>query len=70
MFEEVVEKYFQYLGYRVERNVVKTGYSGAKHEIDVLIVKGDTIGVVEAKNYSKPIPKEWIIKAHHSYNFV
>ncbi|ADM27593.1 restriction endonuclease [Ignisphaera aggregans DSM 17230] len=65
LFEEVVEKYFQYLGYRVERNVVKTGYSGAKHEIDVLIVKGDTIGVVEAKNYSKPIPKEWIIKAHH-----
>jgi len=65
LFEEVVEKYFKYLGYRVERNVVKTGYSGARHEIDVLIVKGDTIGVVEAKNYSKPIPKEWIIKAHH-----
>jgi len=65
LFEEVVEKYFQYLGYKVERNVVKTGYSGAKHEIDVLISKGNTLGVVEAKNYDKPIPKEWIIKAHH-----
>jgi len=65
LFEEVVEKYFQYLGYRVERNAVKTGYSGARHEIDVLITKGDTVGVVEAKNYNKPIPKEWIIKAHH-----
>jgi len=65
LFEEVVGKYFQYLGYRVERNVVRVGYSGARHEIDVLIVKGDVVGVVEAKNYSKPIPKEWIIKAHH-----
>ena len=65
LFEEVVEEYFKYLGYKVERNVIKTGYSSANHEIDVLITKGDTIGVVEAKNYSKPIPKEWVIKAHH-----
>ena len=65
LFEEVVEEYFKDLGYKVERNVIKTGYSGAKHEIDVLISKGDTIGIVEAKNYSKQIPKEWIIKAHH-----
>jgi len=65
LFEEVVEEYFKNLGYKVERNVIKTGYSGAKHEIDLLISKGDTIGVVEAKNYSKPIPKEWIIKTYH-----
>jgi len=65
LFEEVVEKYFQQLGYGVKRNVVKTGYSGARHEVDVLITKGDVVGVVEAKNYSKPIPKEWIIKAQH-----
>jgi len=65
LFEEVVEEYFTNLGYKVERNVIKTGYSGANHEIDVLITKGDTIGVVEAKNYSKPIPKEWVIKSHH-----
>jgi len=65
LFEETVEKYFQGLGYSVRRNVVRTGFSGARHEIDVLIVKGDVVGVVEAKNYGKPIPKEWIIKAHH-----
>lgn len=63
LFEDVVERYFRLLGYRVERNVRLAGLSGATHEIDVLIYKGSTKGVVEAKNYDRPVPKEWVMKA-------
>lgn len=63
LFEDVVEKYFELLGYRVEKNVKIRGLSGAVHEIDVLLSKDGEKGVVEAKNYNKPIPKEWVMKA-------
>ncbi len=66
LFEDVVAEYFKLIGYSVKRNVVLIGFSGARHEIDVLIKDKDgTIGVVEVKNYSKPIPKEWIMKAYN-----
>lgn len=64
LFEDVVERYFQLLGYRVAKNVRIRGFSGAIHEIDVLIEKNGVKGVVEVKNYSEPIPKEWIMKAN------
>lgn len=65
VFEHVVEEYFSNLGYEVKRNQFLTGSSGARHEVDVALYKdGRLVGVVEAKNYSKPIPKEWVAKIH------
>jgi len=63
LFEDVVERFFQQLGYKVEKNAKIRGYSGAVHEIDVLISKHGVNGVVEVKNYDKPIPKDWVMKA-------
>ncbi|MEM4489406.1 MAG: restriction endonuclease [Desulfurococcaceae archaeon] len=63
LFEDVVERFFQQLGYKVEKNAKIRGYSGAVHEIDVLISKHGINGVVEVKNYDKPIPKDWVMKA-------
>ncbi|MEM4501426.1 MAG: restriction endonuclease [Thermofilaceae archaeon] len=63
LFEDVIEKYFQLLGFMITRNARIQGFSGAVHEVDVLIEKNGVKGVVEAKNYSRPIPKEWIMKA-------
>ncbi|MEM1831407.1 MAG: restriction endonuclease [Desulfurococcaceae archaeon] len=65
LFEDAVERYFQLQGYNVEKNARVQGLSGAVHEIDVLIRKTGVIGVVEAKNYTKPIPKEWVMKVHN-----
>uniref|UniRef100_A0A7C4NL50 MarR family transcriptional regulator n=1 Tax=Staphylothermus marinus TaxID=2280 RepID=A0A7C4NL50_STAMA len=65
LFEDVVERYFQLQGYSVEKNARVRGLSGAVHEVDVLIRKTNAIGVVEAKNYANPVPKEWVMKAHN-----
>ncbi|MEM4815972.1 MAG: restriction endonuclease [Desulfurococcaceae archaeon] len=65
LFEDVVEKYFQLQGYSVEKNARVQGLSGTVHEVDVLIRKANTMGVVEAKNYAKPVPKEWVMKVHN-----
>ncbi len=65
LFEDVAFKYFEQLGYNVSKNVVKTGFSGARHEIDLLIEKNGVLGIVEVKNYKRPIPKEWIMKAYN-----
>ncbi len=65
LFEDVVSRYFELLGYSVSKNVVKTGFSGARHEIDLLVEKDGVVGMVEAKNYSRPIPKEWVMKAYN-----
>jgi len=64
-FENVVAKFFEYKGYQVSRNVRIRGLSGALHEIDVALKKsGKLIGVVEAKNYDKLIPKDWVMKIY------
>ncbi|MEM4489469.1 MAG: restriction endonuclease [Desulfurococcaceae archaeon] len=63
LFEDVVVRYFKLLGYSVEKNVRVRGLSGAVHEVDVLISRDGAKSVVEAKNYSKSIPKEWVMKA-------
>lgn len=58
-------RYFVELGYSARRNVVIRGFSGARHEIDVLLSTPDgRISVVEVKNYSKPVSKEWVMKIH------
>ncbi len=64
-FEDVVEKYFELLGYRVRRNVRIKGFSGAIHEIDILLETGDEQVVVEVKNLKRPVAKEWIMKTHN-----
>jgi Holliday junction resolvase-like predicted endonuclease len=59
LFEVVVAKFFEYKGYEVKKNERFRGASGAVHEIDVALYKGGKlVGVVEAKNYDKPVPKE------------
>ena len=57
LFEDVVLKYFEIKGFHVKKNVRLHGASGAVHEIDILLKKDDTMGIVEAKNYKKPLQK-------------
>jgi len=64
LFEDVVAEYFYRKGYSVLRNVRLRGLSGALHEIDILVEKEGMKAVVEVKNYSKPVRKEWIMKIH------
>ncbi|MCE4625919.1 MAG: restriction endonuclease [Desulfurococcales archaeon] len=64
LFEEVVAEYFSMIGYTVVRNVRLRGYSGALHEIDILLEKEGVKGVVEVKDYSSPVSKEWVAKIH------
>jgi predicted transcriptional regulator len=66
LFEVVVAKFFEYKGYEVKKNERFRGASGAVHEIDIALYKmGKLVGVVEAKNYDKPVPKEWVMKIHN-----
>jgi len=65
LFETVVAKFFEYRGYSVSKNVRIRGASGATHEVDVVLERGGRIvGVAEAKNYDRPIPKEWVMKIY------
>jgi len=65
LFETVVAKFFEYKGYRVGKNVRVRGLSGALHEVDIVLERnGRLVGVVEAKNYDKPVPKEWVMKIY------
>jgi hypothetical protein len=54
-------------GYAARRNVVRTGRSGARHEIDVYAEKGDGLTtfslVVECKAWDRPIDKQVLAKA-------
>jgi len=46
------------LGYTVRKNQRLTGVSGARHEVDVVLERnGQIVGVVEAKNYNRPVPR-------------
>jgi hypothetical protein len=66
LFEVVVAKFFEYKGYEVKKNERFRGASGAVHEIDIALYKrGKLLGVVEAKNYDKPVPKEWVMKIYN-----
>ncbi|MEM3833147.1 MAG: restriction endonuclease [Thermoprotei archaeon] len=64
--EERIAQYFSSLGYSVTRNLRIKGKSGALHEIDVYAEKEGPEGkirvIVEAKDYSEPVTKEWVMK--------
>lgn len=64
--EEKVAEYFSSLGYKVTRNLRLRGKSGALHEIDVYAEREGPEGkisiIVEAKDYSEPVAKEWVMK--------
>lgn len=64
--EEKIAQYFSSLGYNVTRNLRIKGKSGALHEIDVYAEKEGPEGkiriVIEAKDYSEPVTKEWVMK--------
>ncbi len=64
--EEKIAEYFSSLGYRVTRNLRLRGKSGALHEIDVYAEKEAPEGkisiIIEAKDYSEPVSKEWVMK--------
>ncbi|MGB9728870.1 MAG: restriction endonuclease [Thermoprotei archaeon] len=64
--EEKIAQYFSLLGYNVTRNLRIKGKSGALHEIDVYAEKEGPEGkiriIIEAKDYSEPVTKEWVMK--------
>jgi hypothetical protein len=64
--EEKIAEYFSSLGYKVTRNLRLRGKSGALHEIDVYAEKEGPEGkisiIIEAKDYSEPVAKEWVMK--------
>lgn len=64
--EEKIAEYFSSLGYKVTRNLRIRGKSGALHEIDVYAEKEGPEGkisiIIEAKDYSEPVAKEWVMK--------
>ena len=65
LFERVALEYFVSLGFNVKHNVVLEGFSGAKHEVDILLESPDgRKGLVEVKNLSRPVSKEWVMKAY------
>ena len=61
--EDLVEEMLRVRGFRFERNVRVRGRSGSLHEIDFLVYTRAGPVVYEVKNYSRPAPKEVVIKA-------
>jgi hypothetical protein len=64
--EARVAEFFAHHGYRVRRNVLMEGRSGASHEIDVLAEKDDALTTfrvaVECKAWALPAGKEVVAK--------
>jgi hypothetical protein len=64
--EQQIAGYFARHGYQVRTNVVLTGRSGGRHEIDVLAEKTDALTTyrvaVECKAHQQPIEKDVISK--------
>ena len=64
--ERLVEEYFASSGYETERNVVREGRSGGRHELDVLATKSDGVTtftvLVECKAWNQPIEKDVVAK--------
>ena len=64
--EQQIAQYFARHGYQVRTNVVLTGRSGGRHEIDVLAEKSDTLTTyrlaVECKAHQQPIEKGVVSK--------
>ena len=64
--EERIEAFLSSSGYLTERNVVREGRSGGRHEVDVLASKADGIAefsvMVECKAWSQPIEKDVVSK--------
>lgn len=65
-YEKLVAELFESEGYGVERNAIREGNSGSRHEIDVLATHEaelhDTRIAIECKAHQKPIPKDPIMK--------
>ncbi|OYT41670.1 MAG: hypothetical protein B6U78_02645 [Candidatus Aenigmarchaeota archaeon ex4484_224] len=49
LFEDLVEEIFKNQGYQTKRNLILEGKSGAKHEIDILAIKGKKKIAIECK---------------------
>jgi hypothetical protein len=64
--EAAVANHLTSHGYGVERNVLRTGRSGATHELDVVGRRSDglatTVLIVECKAWGQPIDKEIVYK--------
>jgi hypothetical protein len=64
--EARVSEFFAHHGYRVRRNALMEGRSGATHEIDVLAEKDDALTTfrvaVECKAWALPVGKEVVAK--------
>jgi len=64
--ERRIEELFAAHGYACERNAVRTGRSGGRHEVDVLAETGDGLTTyrlaVECKAQHQPIDKEVVAK--------
>ncbi len=61
--EDLVEEMLRLRGFRFERNVRVRGRSGSLHEVDFIVYTRAGRVLYEVKNYSRPAPKEVVIKA-------
>ncbi len=68
-FEKFMAELFRKAGYIVEHNVVLTGRSGVKHQIDLLVTYKTPIMdfrvLVECKNWDKPVNKDVVMKVYN-----
>ena len=64
--EELIAGVFSRRGYDVERNVMVTGGSGARYEVDVLAVRDDPLVTsrvaVECKNLGRPVDAQVVAR--------
>lgn len=67
--EHAIAGYFAHHGYTVRTNLVLTGRSGARHEIDVFAEKSDPLTTfrlaIECKAWAQPIEKDVVTKLHY-----
>ncbi|MEM3516905.1 MAG: restriction endonuclease [Candidatus Aenigmatarchaeota archaeon] len=67
--ESKIERFFQFNGYKTQRNVILEGKSGGKHEVDVLAEKSNGVTtfrlMVECKAWDKPIEKDVVLKVSY-----
>ena len=68
-FEKFVAELFKRAGYIVEHNVVLTGRSGVKHQVDLLATYKTPIMdfkvLIECKNWRKPVNKDVVMKVYN-----
>ena len=68
-FEKFIAELFRKAGYIAEHNVILTGKSGVKHQVDLLVTYRTPIMdfrvLVECKNWDKLVNKDIVMKVYN-----